>query len=51
MWWMLSREVKRLKGDIGRDIPWDVVPDLFFYRDPEDVRTICLGTNYNLLPG
>lgn len=38
MWWLLSREVMRLKGEIGRDLPWDVVPDLFFYRDPEDVE-------------
>jgi small subunit ribosomal protein SAe len=38
MWWMLAREVLRLKGDISRDIPWDVVPDLFFYRDPEEVE-------------
>ena len=37
MWWLLSREVLRLKGIISRDMPWDVMPDLFFYRDPEEV--------------
>ncbi|XP_003382764.1 PREDICTED: 40S ribosomal protein SA-like [Amphimedon queenslandica] len=38
MWWMLAREVLRLKGELSRDMPWDIVPDLFFYRDPEDVE-------------
>lgn len=38
MWWLLSREVMRLKGSISREIPWDVMPDLFFYREPEEVE-------------
>jgi len=38
MWWMLTREVLRLRGSIGRDIRWDVVVDLFFYRDPEEAE-------------
>lgn len=37
MWWLLTREVLRLKGAISREVPWEVVPDLFFYRDPEEV--------------
>lgn len=37
MWWLLAREVLRLRGTIPRDGKWDVVVDLFFYRDPEDV--------------
>jgi len=36
MWWMLAREVLRLRGTISREVPWDVMPDLYFYRDPED---------------
>merc|ERR1719300_1732883 len=36
MWWFLAREVLRLRGSISRDIPWEVMPDLFFYRDPEE---------------
>lgn len=38
MWWMLAREVLRLRGTISRDHPWDIVPDLFFYRDPEEAE-------------
>ena len=38
MWWLLAREVLRLRGTILRDQPWDVMPDLFFYRDPEDTE-------------
>lgn len=38
MWWLLAREVLRLRGTISRDHPWDVVPDLYFYRDPEEAE-------------
>jgi len=36
MWWMLAREVLRLKGDIARDVEWKVLVDMFLYRDPEE---------------
>ncbi|KAI1432132.1 ribosome-associated protein (Rap-1) [Xylaria sp. CBS 124048] len=36
IWWMLAREVRRIRGTIAsRDVPWDVMVDLYFYRDPE----------------
>ncbi|KAJ9149921.1 40S ribosomal protein S0 [Pleurostoma richardsiae] len=36
IWWMLAREVLRLRGTIAsREAPWDVMVDLYFYRDPE----------------
>lgn len=38
MWWFLAREVLRLRGSISREIPWEVMPDLFFYRDPEEAE-------------
>ncbi len=38
MWWFLAREVLRLRGTISRELAWDVMPDLFFYRDPEEAE-------------
>jgi len=38
MWWFLTREVLRLRGEINRQAPWDVMVDLFFYRDPEEAE-------------
>lgn len=38
MWWFIAREVLRMRGTIMRSQPWDVMPDLYFYRDPEEVE-------------
>jgi len=38
MWWLLAREVMRLRGTLPRDKPWEVMTDLFFYRDPEEAE-------------
>jgi small subunit ribosomal protein SAe len=38
IWWMLAREVLRLRGTIPRTADgWNVMVDMFFYRDPEEV--------------
>ncbi|KAL6064837.1 hypothetical protein STEG23_009020 [Scotinomys teguina] len=38
MWWMLAREVLRMRDTISREHPWEVMPDLYFYRDPEEIE-------------
>jgi len=38
MWWLLAREVLRIRGTLARDKPWNIMVDLFFYRDPEDIE-------------
>lgn len=40
VWWLLAREVLRLRGTLAsREVDWDVVVDLYFYRDPEAEET------------
>lgn len=37
VWWLLAREVLRLRGDIPNRVEqWSVMPDLYFYRNPEE---------------
>jgi len=36
MWWLLAREVLRLRGTISRETPWKVMVDLYFFRDTEE---------------
>lgn len=38
VYWLIAREVLRLRGKISRTQAWDVMVDLYFYRDPEDVE-------------
>ena len=36
LWWLLAREVLRIRGDLDRKTEWDVMVDMFIYREPED---------------
>lgn len=40
MWWMLAREVLYLRNtpELTRGQPWNVMVDLFIYRDPEEEK-------------
>ncbi|XP_032950312.1 LOW QUALITY PROTEIN: 40S ribosomal protein SA-like [Rhinolophus ferrumequinum] len=38
MWWMWAQEVLCMCRTISREHPWEVMPDLYFYRDPEEIE-------------
>jgi len=37
LYWLLAREVLRMRGTIDRE-SWEIPVDLFFYRDPEELE-------------
>jgi len=37
LYWLLAREVLRIRGSIVRSVPWEHKVDLFLYRDPDEV--------------
>jgi len=52
IWWMLAREVLRLRGTIpSRDAEWDVMVDLYFYRDPEAEEQKAAEAEAEKVPG
>lgn len=52
IWWLLAREVLRLRGTLAsRDVDWDVMVDLYFYRDPEAEDQKDQGAEESKVPG
>ncbi len=38
IYWLLAREVLRIRGEISREEEWAVMPDMFIYRSPEEIE-------------
>jgi small subunit ribosomal protein SAe len=38
LYWLLAREILYIRKTLQRGTAWDVMPDLFFYRDPEEAE-------------
>ncbi|CAO3630405.1 unnamed protein product [Cunninghamella echinulata] len=38
IYWLLARAVLRLRGSLDYVTPWEVMVDMFFYRDPEEIE-------------
>jgi len=37
-WWMLCRQVLKFRAKIPAQLEWEVMPDLFFYRDLDEME-------------
>merc|ERR1712137_1002597 len=41
MYWLLAREVLRMRAALSRTEPWGVMMDLFLYREPDEVAPVA----------
>jgi len=44
VYWLLAREVLRMRSVLSRAEPWNIMVDLFMYRDPEKLETAAEET-------
>lgn len=40
VYWLLARTVRRMRGDLGPKEDWDVPVDLFYHRDPDEIKKL-----------
>ena len=40
MFWLLARETLQVQGKIPRDQPWEVIVDLFMFRNPDAKKEV-----------
>jgi len=38
LYWLLTRMVLQMRGTVSAVSPWDVMVDMFFYREPEELK-------------
>ncbi|MEO2193300.1 MAG: 30S ribosomal protein S2 [bacterium] len=38
LYWLLTRMVLQMRGSVSAVSPWDVMVDMFFYREPEELK-------------
>jgi len=52
MYWLLAREVLYLRGSVtcNRSKPWDVMVDMFFYRNPDEEKETDETVDQQYLP-
>jgi len=44
LYWLLAREIRRLRAQLSRQDKWDVMVDLFMYREPEEAEKAQAAT-------